>query len=114
MNVFINAAPSANTTANIDAISEIGDPAELLNIDIIPDASQKPTWGDTCLFNILNSDGVTVDQVIGSIAVNPNAVTSFVIEEFYELTGGQTLQIIYTSVAVSIGAKVAINLSAVL
>lgn len=113
----INATASTTTTVDIDVLSELHDPCTLDGVRVVADPSQKPTWGDSLHFYVLNSDGTTLDKDLGSCAVDPSGETPYIFQDGPEatmtnLTGGQKLRCVYTSVALLVGAKVAVNVQA--
>lgn len=113
----ITATAGTTTTVDIDVLAELDDPANLSGVSIVPDASQKPTYGDSIAFFVLNPDGSTIDKNLGSCGVDPNEEIPFTFENGPEatdtnITGGQKLRCVYTSVAALIGGKVTVNVQA--
>jgi hypothetical protein len=113
---LLTAAAGTTTVVDIDILAEMAGPNIVAySCTIIPDAAMKPTFGDTINFQVLDSDGTTIDYELGSFGVDPNAQTLCPFEEgsegmFIEMTTGQKVRVTYTSVALLVGCKVMINL----
>lgn len=115
----LTATAATTTTLDMDVLADMGG-LSAVNLDVVkiaPDSAQKPTFGDSIHFYLLDADGVTIDQDLGSCNVNPNEETSYdlAINSAYDytlLSSGQKVRAIYTSVALLVGGKVALTINA--